>query len=213
VREIKVDGSAVALALTGVAGSPAQAQGTIRSALAAAGVPDPSIDFEAVAPIQPSACQVLDAYRAIKSQTPPQLTIDQPKFEIAPSTDPARASEKYATTIFHVAPGAEGSEITMLGMEADGNVAQLFPNRKAFLDYTTQQGSTGDVRTVQVEATTPGWSGYVLLTGKGPFPAALVAPSLAARGGDWAKNIAASAATNGWHAEMVWFKIVDEKPD
>jgi eukaryotic-like serine/threonine-protein kinase len=213
VREIKVEGSAVALALTGVAGSPAQAQGTIRAAMAAAGVPDPSIDFEAVAPIQPSACQVLDAYRAIKVQTPPQLTVDQPKFEIAKSTDPARAAEKYATTIFHVSPGAEGSDMAVLGMEADGTVTQLFPDKKAFLSYTADHGSTGDVRTVQVEATTPGWSGYVLVTGKGPFPAALVAPSLTARGGDWAKNLAASAAANGWHAEMVWFKIVDEKPE
>lgn len=213
VREVKVDGSAVALSLTGVAGSPAQAQGTIRSALAAAGVPDPSIDFEAVAPIQPAACQVLDAYRAIKAGTASSLSIDQPKFEIAKSTDPARAAEKYATTILHIAPGGEDRDLTVIGMESTGGVSQLLPTRKAFLDYTAQSGSTGDVRNISVEATEPGWSGYMLIVGKGPFEAALVAPSLTARGPDWAARLAKTAAERGWKAEMVWFKVVDEKPD
>lgn len=213
VREIKVEGSTVALALTGVAGSPAQAQGTIRAALAAAGVADPSIDFEEVAPIQPSACQVLDAYRAIKSKTPARLTVDQPKFEIASSTDAARAGQKFAVTVLHIAVGGEDSDLTIIGMESNGAISQLLPSRVAFLDYAAKLGSTGDVRNISVEATEPGWSGYMLLSGKGPFDANLVAPGLSARGGDWSAKLAAAAAAQGWQAEMVWFKIVDEKPD
>ncbi len=56
-----------------------------------------------------------------------------------------------------------------------------------------------------------GWSGMLLLTGKGPFDPALVAAPAAKRGADWSDRFRKAAAAGGWKAEMVWYRTVDEQ--
>ena len=56
-----------------------------------------------------------------------------------------------------------------------------------------------------------GWSGLVLITGKGPFPQEVVSPDLGDRNMAWRERIATIANQQGWKADMLWFKVEDQR--
>ena len=61
---------------------------------------------------------------------------------------------------------------------------------------------------LQIDLDHAGWSGLLLVTGKGPFDAAVLAPPLGDRGSDWRNRIATLAGERGWRTDMVWFESV-----
>jgi serine/threonine-protein kinase len=216
IREIKTEGTGVAISVKGVAGSPAAAQGALASAVTAHKVRVTNIDFEGVAPIQSSACPVLDAYRAIKSTSAPQLTADQIKFEMSMQQDGPQKGKVAAVPQIHLAQNAANPDLTLLGIEADGSITQLLTDRKdlqKLAEMTPGARQADGSTTLRGAVTTQGWSGNILLTGKGPFSAQLVAPALSIRNAEWQAKLARTAAAQGWKAEMVWFKVVDEVPN
>ena len=211
LRDVKAEGNGVSLTFAGVAGSTASAQGAIREALVKAGVADPSIDLEGVAPIDSAACSALDAYRGFKSTSASLLTTPQPTYEMDVQANGDMAGHAAARTQIQLSSGAFGNDMTLIGMESNGSLTQLFANKAAFLDYVKKQ--TGALKSIESDVDTVGWSGYVLITGKGPFDASVVAPGIGARAPAWAAKLASMAAANGWKAEMVWFKVVNDKLD
>ena len=56
-----------------------------------------------------------------------------------------------------------------------------------------------------------GWSGIILVTGRGPFPPDTVAPPIGARGPSWQQEFLAAAAEREWRVEMAWFQSVNRQ--
>ena len=61
---------------------------------------------------------------------------------------------------------------------------------------------------VDLDVDHAGWSGLLLLVGKGPF-GDVTAPGIGARGADWQNKFITAAAAKGWQADMAWFKTVE----
>ncbi len=73
----------------------------------------------------------------------------------------------------------------------------------------TKQGP--DQYRFKVDVNEDGWSGLMLITGKGPFPADIIRPPLGARGMAWQERFANIAAQQGWKADMLWFKVESQR--
>jgi len=70
-------------------------------------------------------------------------------------------------------------------------------------------GRTGNNRfRIQLDSDHEGWSGILLISGRGPFEPDLVAPDIGERGPDWRDDFVAAAAAGRWSAEMVWYEAV-----
>ena len=209
-------GSGVAVALTGVAGSPQDASAKISQAAKAAGVNIASLDLEGVSPTDSSACTALDAFRPIRADTSAsgrRLSTSQTKYTFEKQPD---GSLKQIALIT-MAIGNPATDFTLLGLDPTGLIQQISPSRQWFADKIkdpslkdqfTDLGS--DSYRLSVGMTPPaGLQGLLLLTGKGPFDAKLLAVAPSARSADWSAKVAQAATAGGWKAEMVWYRTVD----
>ena len=218
VASVERKGRQVAVALTGVAGNPSAAQSEIGHALASQKIGNASIDFENVSPITQSGCAALDAYRQVRSTDAQRLSVPQNRFEMrmqAPGS--SYAGKIAANAVINIGIGDPASDFTLIGLEPSGKIDPVITSRAAFQQTlkASKDGKPihdlgGDKYQLQLDLDHIGWSGILLLTGKGPFAKAVVAPDLGARGPDWRDTFVATAANNGWHADMVWFRSVDE---
>ena len=59
---------------------------------------------------------------------------------------------------------------------------------------------------LNIDITHDGWSGFLLLTGTGPFDAGLIAPAVGARGPNWQQQFLAAASSGNWRVNMVWVR-------
>lgn len=216
------------LRLTGVAGNPAAAQNEISQALAQRGIQGADIDFSEVAQITQSGCAALDTYRQIRSPDSRQLTVPQRKFEmrIQPD-DPGQTGypgENAANVVLQLALDDPQSDFALVGLEPSGLIVPEFAGPgtgvlgreglKALAQQTRMVTDDGNDRyRMQVDINHSGWSGVLLLTGKGPFEKDLIAPPIGNRGPEWTGRFVSEAAARGWQTQMVWFKTVDELPE
>jgi serine/threonine-protein kinase len=188
-----------------------------------AGVANPAISFADVAQIQPAGCSALNAFRQINKAEPGSLTASQYKFER--SVQPAGLAyegQKAAVVNINLKPGDQN--FTLLGIEPSGAITQIFADRAAFDEFRKQEEGTpaeqrvvtdlgDDGYSVKISSDHEGWTGYLFLKGKEPFPKEVTAPALGARGPSWQESFATAAADRDWKAAMVWVKLVDETPD
>ena len=127
------------------------------------------------------------------------------------------AGTKAANAVLNINVGDPKADFSLVGLEPSGVIDTISSDRAAFLKQAQASVNgrpittlSGDKFRLQLDLDHIGWSGMLLLTGKGPFDAKLVAPPLGSRGPDWTNKFVAVAANQGWQADMVWFKSVDE---
>ncbi|RHW17006.1 hypothetical protein D1610_12830 [Sphingomonas gilva] len=218
IVDIGRDGDAVTVALTGVAGNPSAAQSEISRALAGAGINGASINFEEVSTITQSGCGALDTYRQVRAPDGQRLAVPQRKFEKRMQEAGQYAGQLAANALININVGDPTLDFALVGIEPSGVITSLITSRAQFDELreggvivVTDVGS--DRYRLQIDADHDGWSGIMLLTGKGPFPPELIAPGLVSRGPDWTNQFVSAAAAGGWQSNMVWFKNVDEVRD
>ena len=210
-------GPVMAVKLTGVAGRPAEAQAAITRAAARGGAALQAADFSDVAPISASECGSVDTFRTIRTVGASHLTVPQRTFEVAKlPPDSAYPGQIGARTVINLDLSGI-KDFALYGLEPSGAISALLPDRKTF-DAMPKPGEpiadlgNGKYR-FSIDANHTGWSGILLLSGKGGFSDSLVAGSAGSRGADWSQRFAAAARQGDWRAEMVWFKMVDEVPN
>lgn len=218
---VKPGAAGPAITLTGVAGAPAAAQAEIDRSLATQDLPASGIDFTEVAPIKGAGCAALDAYRQIRNPGRNRLSAPQRRFEMRTQA----AGQSYAGTVaanavIGIAPGDPSLDFALVGLEPSGRTKLLIANRAAFAEaITTSENGVpitdlgGDRYRLQVDLDHAGWSGLLLVTGRGPFDEAVIAPPLGARDSRWRERLVDLAAERGWQADMVWFRSVDDVRD
>ncbi len=211
--------------LTGVAGNPSAAQNEISQVLAQRKIEGASIDFSEVAQITQSGCAALDTYRQVRAPDSHQLSVPQRKFEMrmqpADPTLSGYPGESAANVVLQIAIANPKDDIALIGLEPSGVIDPEFSGPgtgvlgreglKKLAGQTrmvTDRG--GDRFQIQLDVNHPGWSGVLMISGKGPFDKALIAPPLGGRGPEWTEKFVSQAAANGWQTQMVWFKVVDE---
>lgn len=216
ITELSDRKGGVDVALTGVAGDPAQAQNEIAATLRGQGTAARNIDFADVSLITPAGCAALDAFRQIRATGENRLSVPQRRFEMRPQPpESAYAGKIAANAIVSIAIGDPTLDFALLGVEPSGRIDMVIPSRTAFAD-TVRQSKNGvpitdlgnDRYRLQIDLDHAGWSGLLLVTGKGPFDAAVLAPPLGSRGSDWRNKLATLAGERGWRADMVWFESI-----
>ena len=200
----------VDIAVTGVAASPAAVQSALMAAAASAKVQVADIDLSSIAPPPPGLCSTLDAlrpYRAATSQTGQNLTAAQDSFAVMKQADGKEAGRAIVTTT----PPPQG-DFAVLKLGSDDSLSVVAADRQTFQTMAaagtvvSKVPDAGGYR-LQADYAKPGWSSLILLTGRGPFPHALLSQPAGPRTAAWANQFAAAARTGGWRAEMAWYDI------
>ena len=92
-------------------------------------------------------------------------------------------------------------------------ISNIVPDRETFeanVGPAIVDEGNGRYR-LNIDVNHPGWSGIILITGRGPFPQEVVAPQIGARGPAWQQEFLAGAADGNWRVEMVWFESVNRE--
>ncbi|WP_310534158.1 serine/threonine-protein kinase [Novosphingobium sp.] len=216
VQQMQVEGDKVTIAFKGVAGNGAAAQKAISDALVAAKLDVSAISFENVMPAPQSVCTLLDAYRPIKSQRGGDISSDQPQFERTAQAEMNGA----VVAIPQIRLSAEvmSGNLVLGGIDPDAAAtAGVFA--KSIEEVHAQLGPGMGTRepdgsvTLKVEQGNDGLVGLLVIFGKSQIPADQVMPSLTSRTPQWRDAFLANAKREGWQADMVWFRIVNQEPD
>ena len=210
IARIQPGPSGIDLGITGVAASPAAAQSALQAAALSGKVQLADIDLTSVAAPPPELCATLNAmrpYRAATSQTGQDLTAAQDSFAVMKQADGKEAGRAIVTAT----PPPQG-DFAVAELGADGAMSLLADDRQSFLSMAgaatvvSKVPDAGGFR-LQADYVKPGRSSLVLVTGKGPFPKALLTQPAGARTAAWASQFADAARAGGWRVEMAWYEI------
>ena len=198
--------------MRGVAGDTGFALNQIRQALTQAGAQNPDVNFADVAQITQSGCAALDAFRQIRSPEGGHLSTPQIHYPRVVQQDGQYAGREAVNALLDVDLGDPNNDIAILGIEPSGKLTVLLSSRAQFEQALARsvggrpisREPNGHFR-VHLDSDHEGWSGILLLSGRGPFDPAIVAPDIGARGPDWLNRFVTAASAGNWHAEMVWY--------
>jgi len=202
-------GDKLKVKMTGVAGNVADASSEIARTLDNKA----DVDFGEVAPITQAGCAVLNGYKLFRSTEGHRMSVPQREFTMTEQGPGKAYAGKYAAnSIVTLNIGDPKLDFTLIGIEPSGAISEIFPNRKTF-DAIPRTGYPikdlgNDKYEISIDLDHEGWSGLILVTGKGPFAKAVTEPALGARGADWVNKLAESSANGAWQSEMMWFKSV-----
>ena len=217
VENLSVANGAVTASFRGVAGYTARTQTAITDALIAGGLTVASINFENVSPAPTSVCELLDAYRPIKTARGGDISSDQQKYEKALQTEGNAQGQVAAVPQIHISADALRGQLVLAGIDPDGS-AGVFVNStkelRAVLGNPVNGGMNPD-GSATLKATQPvdGLAGVLVVYSANAIDPALIAPPPGSRGEDWHARFLAAARQSGWQTDMAWFKIVNEVPD
>lgn len=209
------DGRGVTVGLAGAVGNPPSAASALSRAATAAGVQLAETDLSEVAPVEQAECQSIDAFRAIRGAGAAHISVPQRKFEMTKLTSGDFAGQVGATVVVQLDLNGL-QDFALYGVDPTGEISSVIPSRKYFeaLPKGGQITALGDNRyRIQTDSNHAGWSGLVLLSGNGGFSDSLMVAKPGQHGADWPQRFAKAARADGWKAEMVWMKAVDEIPN
>jgi serine/threonine-protein kinase len=200
------------VSMRGVAGDEGVARDQIRAALAQAGIQNPTVNFTDVAQITQSGCAALDAFRQIRSPEGGHLTTPQVHYDRVVQPDGQYAGQEAVNALLDLDLSDPSRDIALLGIEPSGKITLLLQSRAQFeqaLANSTggrpiSREANGHFR-VHLDSDHEGWSGILLLSGRGPFDADLIAPDIGDRDPAWRDRFVTAAGAGHWSAEMIWY--------
>jgi serine/threonine-protein kinase len=217
------DGSGgVSLRLSGVAGSPVEAQQAVAQAARSTGVPVGLVDTSNVFPVGQQTCAPLDTFRAFRVATSEQgrrFVSEQSNWELMATNEPCPAAA--AKAVVNMRVGDPQKNFALVGMEGSGSLQTIFKDRATFdayraavPDFVTETGADSYRSTVCNTET--GLVGQLLITGAAPFALNLPDAQETSEGravdSAWLQRFSELARSNGWRTEMVWYRVVDDTP-
>lgn len=214
--DIKPDGGGYSVTGTGVAGSPLDAENGILKAAQKLGV-EPGTDFAGIASIDQSYCPILDELNKFRAGPPIRMTRSQPEYELSMLDKSDYAGQVGAQVVTDLSLDGIDGDFSLYSIERQNNIEQSIPSRKMLQDYVAGGGSDAQklpgiekYRLSPYTNAKPGWSGLVLITGKGGFTADALSDLVTPAG---KAAFEQRARANGWKVQMVWYKFVDNQPD
>jgi hypothetical protein len=200
------DLSGAQLQLEGAVGDKAAASQAIVQAAQRANT-TLSVDVDhAVAPVSGPICGALDAFRAIRDSDSSQLKTDQKIYQIKHQAGGYRARPTVTINI------AGAGEFGLFGVDTDGRITKIIGSRSELKADLAEPGYRGTLSSLgadqyqfQIDSSSKGWAGILLIVGDAPVDATLVSGD---RGTGWAQTFAGAAKAGNWKARMVWYDTV-----
>jgi serine/threonine-protein kinase len=173
---------------------------------------NPTVDFGDVAPITQAGCAALDAYRQIRARDAGHLTSAQLRYDTVTMPDGQYAGQEGITALLDLVVDDPTRDFALIGIEPSGRLSPIVLSRAQFEQALASsvggrpisREGNGRFR-IHLDSDHLGWSGILLISGRGPFEPDLVAPDIGDRGPDWRDDFLAAAAEGRWNAEMVWY--------
>ena len=223
IADVKPDNGGVDVSLKGVAVDTIAVQKTVGDAMALRSLTLNGLNTDDVAPMQrSSACTLINAYAAIRAPGAPTLTSPQlqPEMDVRDDvSDPTLKGKKVARVVVNFYVDPQTPAVALYGIDPTGETGALLTLDRsqlantAYLKTMSITAEPGGNYRLQFNQPVAGWSGLMMMSGKGPFPAEVVTPSPANRGQAWLTSFKQAATANGWHTQMLWIKAVDETPN
>lgn len=217
VVKLEKRGDGVAIGLAGVAGRPAAAQAAVARTVSAASVAVADIDASGVAPIEPTECNSIDAFRSIRAPAGvSHIRTAQRDYEMVLQNEGKFAGKAAAPAVIELDVGDLPS-FALYGITPAGEIESVVAGNRetlAGLANGKQLIDLGNGRfrlIITVDHT--GWSGLLLLTGDGGYDDAAIAAGPGVRSGAWRRQFETAASKGSWRSEMVWFRSVDAAPN
>ena len=221
IDEVTDGSGGVAMRLSGVAGSPADAQRAISSAAQATGAQIGLIDSSNVFPVGQKTCAELDTFRSFRepnSEHGRRFVSQQSNWELMKTNPPCDGPNAKAVVNVHI--GDPSKDFSILGMDKDGGLQQIFANRAGFNafhaqvpDFSTDTSDDSFSSTSCYNET--GLVGELLVTGAGPFdlglPDAMKTNQSRPVDANWLQTFASAAKAKGWKTSMVWYRVVNDQ--
>jgi hypothetical protein len=166
-----------------------------------------SVDVDhAVAPVSGPICGALDAFRAIRDSDSSHLKTDQKIYQIKHQAGGYRARPTVTINI------AGTDEFGLFGVDTDGRITKIIGSRAELKADLAEPGYRGTLSSLgadqyqfQIDSSSKGWAGILLIVGDAPVDATLVSGD---RGTGWAQIFAGAAKAGNWKARMVWYDTV-----
>ena len=211
----------VVVKVSGVAGALPAAQKALADAAHSVGTNIDSIDSSNVFPISAKTCAELDAFRSFRepnSATGRRFVSSQSNWELLKSNPPCDGPN--AKAVVNIKIGDPNQDFSIVGMDKEGALQQIFPNRAAFDDFRKQYPElASDTGNDSYSSTScyneTGLVGELLVTGAGPFDQGLPDAMKTNRGmavdQAWLSTFASMARAKGWKTNMVWYRVVNDQ--
>jgi serine/threonine-protein kinase len=213
IASLKANGDAIDVAVRGVAGKPAEAERQIKKLIADAGLTAGSVDFDDVSRIDAAAdCGPLEAFKSIRDYDGKRLQVSQRKYEM--SKLPARyqdAGKLAAIPIIEIDARQFDDDMGLFGLEESGAIQNVVTTREQLKGEGIKEPRP-DVFNIPLQTDHQGWSGVLLLKGRGPFDPQVIEKHAGGGNQQWVDRFLQAAKERGWKSEMVWYRTVDDKP-
>jgi len=207
VGSLQARDSIIDVALRGVSGKPDKAKADIGFVLEKAGLEAGDIDFADVKQIAPTDCSPIDAFRQIRDYGGAQLATTQRQYELSIS-----AGEMTAKPEIEIDLNNFTDDLALFGIQETGEITSLIGTKTEMDDTSAFRSPRSGVKSFEVETTHEGWSGILLLKGKGPFDPGLIEKEAGEVSESWVNRFLQAAKAQGWKSEMIWYRTMDEKP-
>ena len=200
------------VSLRGVSGKVERAKTSIADLLDKAGLEVGDIDFTDVKQIEATDCSPIDAFRQIRDYGPARLNVSQRQFEMSNGRGAkAAVAGLAAAPMVEIDRNKLDSELAVFGLEETGAITPLIMSEGDFGSFDTKQVRAGVIG-FELFTDHKGWSGILLLKGKGPFDPTLLEKGPGEVSPSWVNRFLQAAKTQGWKSEMIWYRTVDETP-
>ena len=205
VGSIQARDSTVDVALRGVSGKPDKAKANVAFVLEKAGLTAGDIDFSDVKTIAPTDCSPIDAFRQVRDYEGARLNTTKRQYEMS-----NQAGTLAADPEIEIDTNGFADDFALLGMEETGAITPLIASKSELGQFITTTPRPG-VTSFKLTTDHKGWSGILLLKGKGPFDLTLLEKGPGEVSPSWVNRFLSTAKAQGWKSEMIWYRTADDK--
>ena len=206
VGSVQARDTTVDVALRGVSGKPEKAKGAIGFVLEKAGLKAGDIDFSDVKQIAPTDCSPIDAFRQVRDYEGARLNTPKRQYEMGNQNGVLAAAPEIEIDTNNFA-----DDLALFGLEETGAITPLIKSKSEMSEFVTKTPRPG-VTSFPLNTDHKGWSGILLLKGKGPFDPTLLEKGPGEVSPSWVNRFLSTAKAQGWKSEMIWYRTADEKP-
>jgi len=206
VGAVQARDDTVDVALRGVSGKPDKAKSDIAFALEQAGLKAGDIDFADVKQIDSTDCSPIDAFRQVRDYQGSRLTVTKRQYEMSNQNGTLAADPEIELDLNQMP-----DDMALFGLEETGAITPLIMGKAELSQFVTTTPRPG-VTAFKLTTDHKGWSGILLLKGKGPFDPKLLEKEPGEVSESWVNRFLSTAKAQGWKSEMIWYRTADEKP-
>ena len=205
VGSVQARDSTVDVALRGVSGKPDKAKADVGFVLEKAGLKAGDIDFSDVKTIAPTDCSPIDAFRQVRDYQGARLNTTKRLYEMS-----NQAGTLAADPEIEIDTNGFADDFALFGMEETGAITPLIKSKSELGQFITTTPRPG-VTSFKLTTDHKGWSGILLLKGKGPFDPTLLEKGQGEVSPSWVNRFLSTAKAQGWKSEMIWYRTADDK--